>query len=172
MGWWDNLSAHPTVRVKNLLSSGTSSQRTLLQGRQISGLVGQSLSAPYCMGDKFLGRWNNLSKYWLVGQSPNAPYCRGDKFLGWWDNLSMHPTAGETNFWTGGTIYQRTLLQGRRISRLMGQSLNAPYCRGVKFVGWWEDLQTPSTAGETKLICRLVGQSLNAHYCRGDEFLG
>ena len=161
LDWWDNLPTHSTAGETNFWAGGTICQQTLLQGRRIFGLVGQSPNTPFCRGEEFLG---------LVGQSPNAPYCRGDKFLGWWDNNPMHTTAGETNFWAGGPISQNTLLQGRRTNGLVGRYPNAPYCRGDKFLGWWDNLSMRTTAGER--ISGLVGQSANAPYCRGDKFIG
>ena len=112
---------HHTAGETNFWASGTISQRTLLQGRPISG---------------------------LLGQSPNRPYCGGDEFLVWWDNAATHPTAGQMNFLAGGTISQPTLLQGRRISGMVGQSPNAPFSRGDKFLGWWDNLPTHPTAEE------------------------
>ena len=55
--------------------------------------------------------------------------------MGWWEILLMHPTAGEKNFWTGGTIAQGTVLQGRQIYGLVGHTPHVPYCRGDKYMG-------------------------------------
>ena len=114
----------PYSRERNFLAGETISQCTLLQGGRIFGLVGQSPNAPYCRLDQFLGWWDI------------APYGRGVEFLGWWDILPTHPTAGEPNFWGCWDNLQTHPTAGKRISGLEGQSTNAPYCKGDKFLGW------------------------------------
>ena len=134
MGWWENLSTHPTAGEMNFSVGGTISQSSQMQGRQISGLVGQSPNAPYCRGDEFLGWWENLSTHPTAGETifladwtiSLRTLLQGDEFLGWMDNLPRHPIAGETNFSVGGTISQSSLMQGRRIWGLVGQIPNAP----------------------------------------------